>query len=656
MPETPIKFDITGTPLMKLTISQKLAALSLLVATLTAGSTWIAFRGDTNLANANESMNVNSQGLRNHMEGDMVHDALREDVLSATLDAADKGEKKEDILKAVHEHSDTFQSALARNSKLPLSPAIREALTNIREPLDKYIALSLKLATAIYSDPATAKKLRPDFESAFEELETAQAKVSDLIVAENDKATKVAFTAATEAKQSTVLVGLLGIAITLPVSFFTGRGIAKRLHVLNESANKVRGEGLAKLQDAMSRLAEGDLTFRYSLAAETIGDTSGDEIGELANTFDTMSADIVSTMQAYEEARCGLAALIGSVSKTIDALGNSSKSLSDSTAASRQSVDYIATGSEQLAQSATEGANVTARLSQSAGAVADSADRQLQSVREAIATLQQAQTALDGAVSAANRVSEAADQGGKNVSQTEDSIKKIENQSRTSAKKVEELDKQGETIGSIVVTIEAIAEQTNLLALNAAIEAARAGEHGLSFAVVADQVRALAEQSKLATKQIRDLITKLRQTVGETVGAIETMNTEVQLGAAQTAETGVALRGILTSVRSVAQEIQEAASASTEAKTQIEALADHADQSRQLATQLADGTQTVLDTVNSVAAVSEEAAASVREMTVSAEKISASADGLSLLANELTESASHFTVEVQDRPRLRLAS
>lgn len=641
---------------MKLTISQKLASLSLLVVALTGGSTFIAFRGETNLAVANESMNVNSQGLRNHMEGDMVHDALREDVLDATIDAADQGTKKDEILKTVHQHGDTFQNALARNSKLPLSPAIREALSNIREPLDKYIALSVKLVTTIYSDPKAAKQMKPDFEAAFTELEGAQAKVSDLIVAENEKATKASFAAADQAKQSTLLVGFLVVAISLPLTLITGRRIAKRLLALKDSADKVRSEGLAKLQDAMSRLAEGDLTSRYEVTVDRIGDTSGDEIGDLANTFDTMSADIVATMGAYEEARRGLAALIGSVSKTIDALGNSSKSLSDSTAASRQSVDYIATGSEQLAQSATEGANVTARLSQSAGAVAESADRQLQSVREAIATLQEAQSALDVAVKAANRVSEAADQGGRNVSQTEESIKKIENQSRTSSKKVEELDKQGETIGSIVVTIEAIAEQTNLLALNAAIEAARAGEHGASFAVVADQVRALAEQSKLATKQIRDLITKLRQTVGETVGAIETMNTEVQLGAVQTAETGVALRGILTSVRSVAQEIQGAATASTEATTQIEALADHAEESRQLATHLAEGAQTVLDTVNSVAAVSEEAAASVREMTVSAEKISASADGLSLLANELTESASHFTVEVLDRPLLRLAS
>jgi methyl-accepting chemotaxis protein len=641
---------------MKLTISQKLTALSLTVVALTAGSTWIAFRGETNLAKANERMNVNSQGLRNHMEGDMMHDALRADVLAATLDAESKGGKKEESLTTVKEHGEKFKNALALNSKLPLSPAIVDALSAIRPLLDKYNESATKLVDASYSDPDLAKKMRPDFEAAFSELEDAQSKVSDLIVAENDKATAASFAASDQAKQSTLLVGFLVIAISLPLSIITGRRIAKRLKALNENANQVRSEGLAKLQDAMSRLAEGDLTARFEVSVDKIGDTSGDEIAELAGTFDAMSADIVTTMEAYEEARCGLANLIGSVSKTIDALGNSSKSLSDSTAASRQSVNYIAAGSEQLAQSATEGANVTARLSQSAEAVSASADRQLLSVRQAIATLQEAQSALDVAVNAANRVSEAADQGGRNVSQTEESIKKIENQSRTSSKKVEELDKQGETIGSIVVTIEAIAEQTNLLALNAAIEAARAGEHGASFAVVADQVRALAEQSKLATKQIRELITTLRKTVGETVGAIETMNTEVQLGATQTAETGVALRGILTSVRSVAQEIQGAAAASTEAKTQIEALADHAEQSRQLATQLANGTQTVLDTVNSVATVSEEAAASVREMTVSAETISASADGLAILAHDLTESASHFTVEVLERPRLRLAS
>lgn len=165
------------------------------------------------------------------------------------------------------------------------------------------------------------------------------------------------------------------------------------------------------------------------------------------------------------------------------------------------------------------------------------------------------------AAESANRSRERAEFGSSVVQESIEMMNSLAVQVKEAAKNVEELGARSDQIGSIVATIEEIADQTNLLALNAAIEAARAGEQGRGFAVVADEVRALAERTTRATREIGEMIKAIQK---ETKGAVATMEKgvdEVEKGTEKAARSGDALNEILEQTNSVTMQVNQIAAA-----------------------------------------------------------------------------------------------
>ena len=182
---------------------------------------------------------------------------------------------------------------------------------------------------------------------------------------------------------------------------------------------------------------------------------------------------------------------------------------------------------------------------------------------------------MDNAVSeVARRAAEASDtssqagemarSGGSVVTQTIDAMNSIDHAVSSSATSVEELGQRGEKIGEIVAVINEIAEQTNLLALNAAIEAARAGEHGRGFAVVADEVRKLADRTTQATGEIGQSIQAIQQETQEAVSRMAEGTTQVRDGVASARRAGESLGEIVSGTDDVAVMIQGIAAATEE--------------------------------------------------------------------------------------------
>ena len=157
-----------------------------------------------------------------------------------------------------------------------------------------------------------------------------------------------------------------------------------------------------------------------------------------------------------------------------------------------------------------------------------------------------------------------ATEGGERVNETVEKMKDIAEVVNTSAKSVESLGSASEEIGEIVSVIEEIADQTNLLALNAAIEAARAGEQGRGFAVVADEVRKLAERTTEATQQIAKMIKDIQSQTTDAVEAMSKGNAEVEVGIEKADQAGDALQKILGSTQELMNQIAQLSAASNE--------------------------------------------------------------------------------------------
>jgi methyl-accepting chemotaxis protein len=347
------------------------------------------------------------------------------------------------------------------------------------------------------------------------------------------------------------------------------------------------------------RIARGDLTVRMD-------DRRHAESDALGQALRATSLSLQAMMNQVREA----AERLSDTSRRVDSEASSTSQLAGEIS---QNVVQVSSATSETARATTEIANGSELLAQTAGD-ASAAMTQLQSViadfREG--TRKQAESTRDAA--------QVAQEGGAAVRSTIESIELIRSQVEASAGAVRELGAKQEQIGEIVGTIEDIAAQTNLLALNAAIEAARAGEQGRGFAVVADEVRKLAERSAEATRQIATLIESVRSGVDQAIHSMDKSTEQVREGSSYSAEAQRALIGILQSVNSV----NEVASQNL---TMISAITENA-----------NSVERVIETV---AATSEETAAAAQEMSASSQQVAAA-------TQEVSNALSHQTRSVQE--------
>ena len=237
----------------------------------------------------------------------------------------------------------------------------------------------------------------------------------------------------------------------------------------------------------------------------------------------------------------------------------------------RRMVESLRQVMSKVNQSAQEVSTAAVQLNDNARKTADGSQHVVsQSEMVATASEEMAATSSDiantchQAADSSNNASATAQNGAVIVRETVEGMSRIAEKVRSSAGAVEQLGARSEQIGQIVGTIEDIADQTNLLALNAAIEAARAGEQGRGFAVVADEVRALAERTTRATREIGEMIKSIQSETRQAVKAMEEGVDEVERGTTGASRSGQALELILEQIDEVTNQVKQIATAAEE--------------------------------------------------------------------------------------------
>ncbi len=403
---------------------------------------------------------------------------------------------------------------------------------------------------------------------------------------------------------------------------------------------------------------------------QTIDIHRNDEVGLLADNFNKMIVhlkEMASVSAAIAEGQLNVSIQPRSPSDTMaNAYIRMVDGLQELVRQVRDSASQVASGSTQMASSSDESAKVSVQAAAAIDEVTSTMHEMSVNVQSVVknaqvqgASVAETSSSIDEMVTSIQRVAdtskmlldiarrsrEEAEVGIATMEKTTEGLNRTSAAIQASAEIIGALGRRADDIGKIVEVIDDLAEQTNLLALNAAIEAARAGEHGLGFAVVAEEVRKLAEKSTQSTKEISELIQGIQKEAREAVGNMDKSTSMVQEGLVLGNDLNIALGKISLVVTEVYKFSQEIGAATTEQSHGSSQIAKATSRLTEITQEITSSVEEQASGAQAVVRAMEKMRELVQQSTSSSTELAAAADQMNKLSGDLLDSMDRFSLD-----------